>query len=243
MKLIWIHFLLFFRDHLRQPIYVLTSLIFPAMFFWFFAVPNIHNQNEANMMIGSFLAFGFIGIQFFQTANQVALERSSSWFRYLNILPVQIWHLVIAKLILLFVMNFLCLVVLNLTSLLTTGWMLETHKWFKIYSHLTFWGIPFILAALTVGHLTTPKNSLPISNILYLPFSFAGGLWMPPNLLPQAIQKISDYLPTRFYGELAWSLALEQNINLNYIKGLSIYFILFFMTAYWAILKSKKQRL
>lgn len=243
MKLIWIHFLLFFRDHLRQPIYVLTSLIFPAMFFWFFAVPNIHNQDQANMLIGSFLAFGFIGIQFFQTTNQVALERSSSWFRYLNILPVQIWHLIIAKLILLFVMNFLCLIVLNLTSYLTTGWMLDFHKWFKIYLYLTFWGIPFILAALTIGHLTTPKNSLPISNILYLPFSFAGGLWMPPNLLPQTIQNISEYLPTRFYGELAWSISLNKAIESNYLKGLTVYFVVFFITAYWAILKSKKQRL
>lgn len=222
---------------------MISSLLFPAMFFWFFAAPNIHSQAEANMMIDSFTAFGFLGIQFFQTTNQVAHERASSWFRYLNVLPVQVGHLIIAKLFLLFVMNLLCLVVLNLTSYWTTGWMLETHKWSLIYFQLTFWGIPFILAALTVGHLTTPKNSLPISNILYLPLSFAGGLWMPPNILPTSIQKISEYLPTRFYGEIARGVAIDKQVSTHILRGLSFYFILFFLTAYWVINYSRKQRL
>jgi ABC-2 type transport system permease protein len=43
-------------------------------------------------------------------------------------------------------------------------------------------------------------------NILYLPMSFASGLWMPINLLPHWIQKLAPALPTYHYAQLALNI-------------------------------------
>jgi ABC-2 type transport system permease protein len=51
--------------------------------------------------------------------------------------------------------------------------------------------------------LLVPFNSAPgVANLLYLPMSFFGGLWLPLTLLPKAVQKVAPFLPTYHLGQL-----------------------------------------
>jgi ABC-2 type transport system permease protein len=43
--------------------------------------------------------------------------------------------------------------------------------------------------------------------------AYAGGLWIPPQYLPHAIQIVSPYLPTRAFGDLMWSVAGGPNAS------------------------------
>jgi ABC-type uncharacterized transport system permease subunit len=44
-----------------------------------------------------------------------------------------------------------------------------------------------------------------VANLIFVPLSFASGLFIPVAQLPGFIQKIPPYLPTYHYGQIAWN--------------------------------------
>jgi ABC-2 type transport system permease protein len=49
-------------------------------------------------------------------------------------------------------------------------------------------------------------NAAPaVANLIYLPLSFASGLFMPLSQLPSFVQQVAPYLPSYHYAQLAWS--------------------------------------
>jgi len=51
--------------------------------------------------------------------------------------------------------------------------------------------------------LLVPANSAPgIANMLYLPMSFCGGLWIPIMFLPKLLQHFAVVLPTYHVAQL-----------------------------------------
>jgi ABC-2 type transport system permease protein len=62
--------------------------------------------------------------------------------------------------------------------------------------------IPFACMGIALA-LLVPFNSAPgIANMIYLPMSFCGGLWVPIMFLPHFLQKIAVFLPTYHLGQL-----------------------------------------
>jgi len=56
--------------------------------------------------------------------------------------------------------------------------------------------IPFACLGMVVA-LLVPFNSAPgFTNMIYLPMSFCGGLWLPIMMLPKVMQKFALVLPT-----------------------------------------------
>jgi ABC-2 type transport system permease protein len=56
---------------------------------------------------------------------------------------------------------------------------------------------------LVIG-LLMPSNAAPgVINLIYLPLSFCGGLWMPIETLPHWLQRIAHGLPSFWFSRLA----------------------------------------
>ena len=53
--------------------------------------------------------------------------------------------------------------------------------------------------------LATSHAAPAMANLIYLPLSFASGLFVPLNQLPAFIQNLAPYLPSYHYAQLAWS--------------------------------------
>jgi ABC-2 type transport system permease protein len=85
---------------------------------------------------------------------------------------------------------------------------------------------------LCLGYFSSLKTALPIGNLIYLPLSFAGGLWKPPELLSKNLNKISEYLPTRQYGEALWAIVLSKTVPQRALYTLLIYLLLFITVTY-----------
>ena len=94
-----------------------------------------------------------------------------------------------------------------------------------------------------LGLAVGSRSVLPLANLIYLPLSFAGGLWMPPNILPKIVQDISPYLPTRMYGELIWASVLKQNLEMKYVWGLSAYAAIFLVLALFLFRRLEEKNL
>lgn len=214
-------------EMVRHPTYVLTTLLFPSMFFWFFGVPNAKEPAAAQLLTGSFSAFAVLGVVLFQLTVGTAQDRASGWNSYLRTLPLPSAVFLASRLAASFSLALVAVGGVILTAEITTPLELPTERWLPFLGTALLGGLPFAALGLVLGLITTPKSAVPVANLVYLPFSFAGGLWVPPNALSETVQNISEYLPTRFYGELVWASVLGGEIQARWLWGHAAYSILF----------------
>ncbi len=212
------------RIGFRDPAYMFTSIVLPAGLYWFFAVPESNSAYAAKYMTGSFCAFSFFGVIFLQYAINTAQERQSAWSQYLSTLPIRYSVIVFSRLLTSIILGTLACGLIYGVSLAFTPTDLEFPTFLLMLVFLTLGGLPFLLMGLVVGNFFSPKAVVPVANFFHLVLSFAGGLWKPPEILPEALQSITPWLPTYHYGILTWSLASPD----IHIKGGNIAFLLGF---------------
>jgi ABC-2 type transport system permease protein len=86
----------------------------------------------------------------------------------------------------------------------TIGHVSFTLSEFARMMALTIVGVvPFACMGMALA-LFIPANSAPgITNMIYLPMSFLGGLWIPIMFLPQFLQHVALLMPTYHLAQLA----------------------------------------
>lgn len=84
-----------------------------------------------------------------------------------------------------------------------------------------------------MGYWVHPKGALPLANLLYLPLSYLGGLWGPPESLPSGLERVSVFLPTRHYVEITWSSVLGTGTPILSILLLIGFAVPFVLMAVW----------
>lgn len=192
---------------LRLPAYSVPSLLLPAMLYVFFGLAFSHNHQLAPYALASYAAFAVIGVALFQFGVGIAMDRHSPWEGYMRTLPISASARIFARLTsaLLFASSAALLVIL--CGVVLGHVYLAPETWLRFASALLVGGITFAIAGMAIGYWTTPKTSVPITNLTYLPLAFIGGLWLPPQFLPPIVATISPCTPTRQFGELVWAAA------------------------------------
>jgi ABC-2 type transport system permease protein len=180
---------------LRYPGFSVPTVLFPAMFFLFFASPA--RGHAADYALCSFAAFAVIGVAFFQFGVGIAAERASPWELYLRTLPVSPGTRIVARLLSAAVFAGAAAVLVVAAALLSTDASLPPLRWLDLAVVLALGIVPFALLGIALGYWASPKAALPVANVLYLGLSYAGGLWIRPSGLPDPVAAVSSYLPTR----------------------------------------------
>lgn len=229
LKLLLWHSYYLTIELLRQPMYVVSTILFPAMFFWFFGVPNATDQTTARLLTGSFAAYGVLGVVLFQFGVGIAQERASPWSDTLRTLPLPCWIGIASRILSGFFFALLAVVGVLVTAALATPVGLSFELVSILSLALLLGAIPFALMGISIGLTVNGQSALPVANLIYLPLSFAGGLWLPPHALPKFVQDISPYLPTRMFGEVVWMVMLDEAFKQRQSFGLFVYALLFFM--------------
>jgi ABC-2 type transport system permease protein len=180
---------------LRYPGFVVPTLVFPAMFFLFFASPA--RGAAATYALCSFAAFAAIGVAFFQFGVGIAGERASPWESYVRTLPVSPWVRLLARLLSAGLFAAASAAAVVLVALATTDAGLPPLRWLELAGVLVLGIVPFGCLGVALGYWASPRGALPLANLLYLGLAYGGGLWIRPRRLPHSVQAISPYLPTR----------------------------------------------
>ncbi len=215
----------------RQPMYIVSTILFPSMFFWFFGIPNAQAPGAIQLLMSSFACFAILSVVLFQFAVGISQEKDSSWYYYLRSLPYPKGLLLSSRVLSGLLFSLFGVVGVVVTALLFSDLYLADIQWPQFFLRVYLGAIPFALMGICLGLAANSRSVLPLANLIYLPLSFAGGLWMPPQILPTAVQKISPYLPTRMYGEMVWALVLKKSIEEKYIWGLGLYALTFLILA------------
>jgi ABC-2 type transport system permease protein len=193
---------------LRTRAFSLSVIGFPVVFYLFFGIimnrnQMIHGVSVAKYMLATYAVFGMVGAALFGIGVGLAAELSAGWLELKRASPMPPLAYLLAKCC--GAMGFGVIIVCLLTLLGTAAAHVTiTASEFARLIGLTIVGvIPFACLGMVVA-LIVPFNSAPgFTNMLYLPMSFCGGLWIPITMLPHIMQKFALVLPTYHLAQLA----------------------------------------
>lgn len=209
---------------MRTPVYWVPVILFPTLLYSFFGLPpSLRNPEIGNILLASWSAFAVIGVGFFQFGVSIAQSRESKWEEYARTLPIGAAPRLVAQTATAIVFTSMALALLWSVSALAGAAALSAAQFASLFAALAGGVIPFVLMGAALGYLMPPRGAVPIANLIYLPLSYFGGLWVPPSMLPDAVDVISMFTPTRHLGELAWASVLGRSPPLHSIKVLAVY--------------------
>ncbi|HEU5315858.1 MAG TPA: ABC transporter permease, partial [Chloroflexota bacterium] len=87
------------------------------------------------------------------------------------------------------------------------GIRMDAAQWVQIIGRLILGSIPFAALGFAIGYTVSAHAAPGFANLIYLPLSFASGLFVPLPSMPAIVQQIAPYLPTYHFGQLAWGAA------------------------------------
>jgi len=192
---------------LRTRAFSLSVIGFPVVFYIFFGLimnrgESIHGVLVAKYMLAGYAVFGMVGAALFGIGVGMAAELSAGWLELKRASPMPPLAYLLAKCIT--AMAFGVVIVSLLTLLgVTFGHVAITLPQYGRMIALAIVGVvPFAAMGMVLA-LLVPANSAPgIANMLYLPMSFCGGLWIPIMFLPKLLQHFAVVLPTYHVAQL-----------------------------------------
>jgi ABC-2 type transport system permease protein len=197
-----------FLKYLRLPIYSLSTILFPVMFYVLFGLAMnrqgvAHGVSVSTYLLATYGTFGVMGACLFANGAGVAAERGQGWLQVKRASPMPPFANFLAK----FVVGMIFSLIIEL-ALLTLGLAFGgVHIAFitavKLIGTLVLGAIPFCALGLAIGYFAGPNSAPAIVNMIYLPMSFLSGLWVPVDMLPKVLQHVATALPPYHLAQLA----------------------------------------
>ena len=193
----------------RLPAYVIPTLAFPLAFYTFFGLAmggasrGVGATSIATYLLATYGAFGVVGCALFGFGVSVAVERGQGWLLVKRASPMPPIAYVLAKMFTAMAFAATVVVLLCVLGAAFGGVRLAPVTWTELVLALVLGAIPFCALGLAIGSVAGPNSAPALVNLVYLPMSFASGLWIPIEMLPPAVAHVAPFLPTYHLGQLA----------------------------------------
>lgn len=191
---------------LREPMYVLPTLLFPAAFYAMFGLVlggNRGSAEAARYLLATYGVFGAMGAGLFGCSVTLAIDRERGFFALQRALPAPggAWLVARAAIALLFSL----IIVLELAALATAfgGVSLAPAQWVQLWAVTVLGALPFCAIGLLLGSVASANAAPAWANVLFLPMAFLSGLWLPLSMLPDALAQLAPLWPAYHHGQLA----------------------------------------
>jgi ABC-2 type transport system permease protein len=196
-----------FVGHLRLPVYSLSIILFPVMFYILFGLvlgrQFIGRVNMATYLIATYGTFGVMGASLFGVGAGLATARGQGWLLVKRASPMPPMAFFVGKIVT--AVLFSLIIVLLLMSLgVAFGQVhLSTATAARLVATVVSGAVPFCALGLVIGYFAGPNSAAAVVNLIYLPLSFCSGLWIPVNVLPSFFQHLAKVLPPYHAAQLA----------------------------------------
>jgi ABC-2 type transport system permease protein len=188
----------------RQPGFWVPTVLFPAMLYAFFGA-NSGGGAWASYAMASFAVYAVLGVGFFQFGVSVAQDRASPFATWQRSLPGPSGFLWLARILASMIFVTIAVALVVAVSLAMTDISLPATAWARLGAVCLMATVAATVMGIALGNLASARAAVPLANLIYLPLAYLGGLWVPPMVMPDAINAISVWTPTRAMGELAWA--------------------------------------
>src|SRR5579863_2887558 len=199
-----------FLKSLRYPMYSVSTLLFPIMFYILFGLvmgkQTIGGVRTTVYLLPTYGTFGVMGASLFGTAASLASERRLGWLQVKRASPMPPFAYFLAKVIMSLIFSAIVILLLFFLGIAFGGVRLPVLTMAKLAGTLVAGSLPFCAMGMAIGYFAEPNSAPAIINIFYLPMSFCSGLWMPFMFLPTFIQRIAVFLPSYHLAQLALNL-------------------------------------
>jgi ABC-2 type transport system permease protein len=218
-----------FDELVHIPAFTAPSIGLPLVTYLIFGLPNVRgNSAAANGVLVGFAAFALLGIVMFQFGVGIAGDRASPWERYVRTLPSNAAQRFGARLLVALCFGLASLVPVFGCALLVSPLQLDAGAWLRVLGCLLVGSIPLGLLGIMLGYLLSERGALPVTNLIYLPLSYAGGLFSASSgALPHAVRRVSPWLPTRQWSDLLLDYGLGGRLPVHQVLALGGYGVLF----------------
>ena len=239
-------------EQLRIPIAVISSTIFPALALLFFVIPQqatVENPLASLTAVAQLALFGVMSAFLFNYGIGVAEDRANPWSTYLRTLPVGPLPSTIARALTAMMFAFIALIpVLILGATLTAAPEAFTSgalPWWTIPGSIVTWllcGLPFLALGLFIGYLCTSKVAIAVTQVVFFPLAFAGGMLLPPFLFPDWLNTFSLFLPSRAARDISVQVSTGGAVEPLSLVTITAWTLLLGALALWANRRDQGRR-
>ena len=196
-----------FLKVIRVPIFAVTTIALPLMFYVIFGITFAEEQaggvGMTTYMLVTYGAFGVIGAALFGFGVSVAVERGQGWMRLKRVAPMPPLAYFVAKVVMSLAVATIIVLALFALGALLGGVRLDPQQWVAAGLALVAGALPFSAMGLAFGYLVGPNSAPAVLNLAWLPMAFASGLWIPISQLPDVVQSVAVALPPYHFVQLA----------------------------------------
>jgi ABC-2 type transport system permease protein len=192
---------------LRTRAFSLSVIGFPVIFYLFFGLimnrgEHIGSVSVAKYMLAGYTVFGLAGAALFGIGGGLASELSSGWLELKRASPMPPFAYLVAKCCSATAFGLVIVSLLTLLGVTIAHVSITLPEYARMMALTLVGTIPFACLGMVIA-LLVPFNAAPgVINMIYLPMSFCGGLWIPIMMLPHVLQKFALLLPTYHLSQL-----------------------------------------
>lgn len=222
---------------LRAPAFAVPTLLFPAMFYFLFAVLFARNASgdfHANVyLLATYGVFGVMGPGLFGFGVSVALDIERGWLTLKRAQPMPPGAYLASKLAMAMLFAALIFLILATLATSTAGVTLPLAAWLRLFVVEIVGVLPFAAIGLCVATLVSGQAAPAVINLIYLPMSFLAGLWMPLSVLPPVVRSLAPLWPAYHLGQLALAAVGQpsEGTALIHVAALAAFTIAFLAVA------------
>jgi ABC-2 type transport system permease protein len=199
-------------ETVRVPVALIGSMFFPAAAMLFFVVPfGATDGVAATYATASMATFSIMTSNLFGYGVGIAADRALPWDAYSRTLPAGPGPRFAGRILAGSIMMIASLVpVVVIAALLTDASTTVAGLLLGAGAALVA-SVPFALMGLAIGYSLPMKAALAVSQILFFPMAFLGGLLSSPTEAPAFVRTVAPYLPTRGAAELMWTAVTDHS--------------------------------
>jgi ABC-2 type transport system permease protein len=220
MRALWKMTLIEAKLFFREPLGLFFTLVFPVMILLLFAgifgneaVPgmpgvrsvDIQAPGYATMVIGTVALIGL--------PVTLASYRQQGILRRMRATPLRPWTVLAAQVLVNLAVTIAGIALLLVVARLVFGLRLPDTPigvtFALVFSSLSFFAVGFVLA----GLLSSARTAQVVGQVVYFPMLFLSGAILPREMFPEAVKRVSDFLPLTYVVDLVQELWLEGTWN------------------------------
>jgi ABC-2 type transport system permease protein len=195
---------------LRTRPFSFSVVGFPVVFYVFFGLimnrgEHIGGVSVAKYTLAGYSVFGVVGASLFAIGVGLASELNAGWLDLKRASPMPPIAYVLAKCSSAMAFGVIIVNILAVLAVAIGHVSLTLPEYARMMGLTVAGAIPFACMGMALA-LLIPANAAPgIVNMIYLPMSFCGGLWVPIMFLPHFMQKVAVLMPTYHLAQLMLS--------------------------------------
>ncbi|WP_432972180.1 ABC transporter permease [Dactylosporangium sp. CA-233914] len=189
----------------RNKRLVIFSTLMPALLLLIIGGVSVGGDADARKYVMVSMALFGAMTAAISSGGTIAVERGLGWNRTLRLTPLSPGAYVLNKVFLALLVGVPPVIVTFLIGALGLHVRLSAAEWILCAAGSWLSSLPFAALGVVIGYLAKPDSVQQVSALINLTLAAFGGLWVPVNLMPDALRYIAKLTPSYWTGQVARS--------------------------------------